>query len=62
MSLRKSLARLRSIRKREETDRELDAEIRAHIEIEEEEQRDARLLPCDAGWCWQKTPLKSAWF
>jgi len=41
MSLRRFLARLRSVPKREEAERELDDEIRAHIEMEEAEQREA---------------------
>jgi predicted permease len=48
MSLRRFLARLRSAPKREQVERELDEEIRAHIEIEEEEQRAAGLRPEEA--------------
>ncbi len=43
MSLRRFFARLRSVPKREEADKELDNEIRAHLEIEADEQREAGL-------------------
>lgn len=48
MSLRKFIARLRSIPKREQADRELDDEIRVHLEIEAAEQREAGLPPSEA--------------
>jgi len=41
MSLRRFFTRLRSVPKREHVERELDDEIRTHIEIEEEEQHEA---------------------
>jgi len=48
MSLRRFFARLRSVPKRDEADRELNDEIRAHIEMEEAEQRAAGLTPSEA--------------
>jgi macrolide transport system ATP-binding/permease protein len=48
MSLRRFFARLRAVRKCEVAERELDDEIRAHIEMEEAEQRSAGLSPSEA--------------
>jgi hypothetical protein len=48
MSLRRFFARLRSVPKREEAERELNDEIRAHLEIEEDEQRAAGVSGVEA--------------
>jgi predicted permease len=48
MSLRRFFARLRSVPKREEAERELNDEIRAHIEMEEAEQHATGLRPDEA--------------
>jgi putative ABC transport system permease protein len=48
MFLRRFFARLRSVPKREEAERELNDEIRAHLQIEEDEQRAAGVSPNEA--------------
>jgi predicted permease len=48
MSLRRFFARLRSVPKREEAERELNEEIRAHLEIEADEQRAAGISANEA--------------
>jgi len=48
MSLRRFLARLRGATKRDEIRRELDEEIRAHLEFETNENREAGFTPSEA--------------
>ncbi len=48
MSLRRFFARLRSVTQREKAQGELDEEIRAHLEMEEADQREAGMPPGEA--------------